>query len=92
MSRSKQCFLHLEMSSPCGVASFIFGHRFGGATGILFYLCYVMNSAFNATAMVEDLISTFFKNAPSIYFTYFYHGTLLFLLLVALAGNVFCSL
>eukprot|EP00041_Stephanoeca_diplocostata_P023775 m.591542 g.591542 ORF g.591542 m.591542 type:complete len:945 (+) comp22380_c0_seq1:148-2982(+) len=62
------------------------GPAFGGATGLLFYLCYVINSAFNATAMVQDLISTFFKNAPSIYFTYFYHGTLFFLLMVALAG------
>ena len=62
------------------------GPAFGGATGLLFYICYVINSAFNATAMVEDIMQTFLPDAPAIYFTYMYHSTLFVLLLVALAG------
>jgi hypothetical protein len=35
------------------------GAPFGGATGVLFYLCYVANCAFNATAFVEDIVDTY---------------------------------
>ena len=36
------------------------GPAFGGATGLLFYLCYCINSAFNATAMVDDISKVVF--------------------------------
>lgn len=35
------------------------GPAFGGATGLLFYTCYCINSAFNAVAMCEDIYNTF---------------------------------
>eukprot|EP00040_Diaphanoeca_grandis_P012525 m.63516 g.63516 ORF g.63516 m.63516 type:complete len:926 (-) comp23294_c0_seq1:185-2962(-) len=62
------------------------GPAFGGATGLLFYFCYIINSAFNATAMVEDLITSFLPTAPAYFFNIMYHGVLFVLLLVALAG------
>lgn len=96
--------------------------RFGGATGLLFYICCkpnlysyctikiksfvldVINSAFNATAMVEDLLvawiqyyfasvilfvqKTFLPEAPKYYFNIMYHGTLFLLLLIALVGSI----
>jgi amino acid transporter len=62
------------------------GPAFGGATGVLFYICYCINSAFNATAMVEDIITVAFDEPEQWHFTALYHGTLFLLLLVALAG------
>eukprot|EP00037_Helgoeca_nana_P018203 m.174024 g.174024 ORF g.174024 m.174024 type:complete len:903 (+) comp24346_c0_seq1:73-2781(+) len=62
------------------------GPAFGGATGFLFYLCYVVNCAFNCTAFVDDIMSTFFPHAPSTYTYYWYHGTMVLLLAVALNG------
>ena len=56
------------------------------SSGVLFYFCYVINAAFNATAFVEDIISTFFPHLPSAYTYYWYHGTCLLLLIVALNG------
>lgn len=54
------------------------GPAFGGATGFLFYLCYVLNCAFNATAFVEDIITTFFPNAPQAYTYYWWVHVALF--------------
>lgn len=62
------------------------GPAFGGATGILFYTCYVINCAFNTTAMVEDIFNTFMAESPKEYQMYMYHGVLFVLLCVGLAG------
>ena len=62
------------------------GPAFGGATGLLFYICYCINSAFNATAMCEDIYNTFLPNAPKYYIHIMYHSTLAILLFIALAG------
>lgn len=56
------------------------------SSGVLFYFCYVINAAFNATAFVEDIMSTFFPHLPSAYTYYWYHGTCTLLLIVALNG------
>ena len=60
-------YLH-EFSDAFGMCNVGILHL-GGATGLLFYICYCINSAFNATAMVEDIIQTYMPNAPKIYFT-----------------------
>eukprot|EP00040_Diaphanoeca_grandis_P024506 m.134735 g.134735 ORF g.134735 m.134735 type:complete len:961 (-) comp29756_c0_seq1:58-2940(-) len=66
------------------------GPAFGGATGIMFYWCYVANAAFNGIAFVEDILQTFFPHLDSheyyLYTLYFYHSTLFVLLLVAMGG------
>ena len=55
------------------------GAPFGGATGVLFYMCYVANCAFNGTAFVEDIVDTFLneesQQTQKIYGLYIYHGT-----------------
>lgn len=45
----------MKGGGPYYMISRSIGPAFGGATGLMFYLCYVFNCAFNATAFVEDI-------------------------------------
>eukprot|EP00948_MAST-09A_sp_MAST-9A-sp1_P003930 g3930.t1 len=81
----------MQGGGPYFMISRSIGPAFGGATGLMFWLCYVFNATFNATAFVEDIQHTVISHMgedawPSYAFPVLYHGTLVVLGAIAYAG------
>ena len=81
----------MQGGGPYYMISRSIGPAFGGATGLMFWFCYVFNATFNTTAFVEDIRHTVIAHAgedawPSWAFPVLYHGTLCVLFGIAWVG------